>query len=237
MTELNAKREITEVQKPESSAFQEIKPQTDMTAADAFSFIGSLFNGSSEISSDPSDIAEKRYVSEEIRYRRTPKESDHVHWDGERGDSICRSTGETPESKAVQEKLAAYGMEGVEYRNAEPDFSRCAEITLTIDHMTENRPSYKDNEGHSQPGNFEQADTRCAELWNASGREGRTNWTAGEVRDWRHDNGYSWHERCDTRTMDLVPRSIHEFFTHSGGCAECKARDSAGLNHGGDFDE
>ena len=35
--------------------------------------------------------------------------------------------------------------------------------------------------------------------------------------------------------MDLVSQDIHEHFRHSGGCAECKARDQK--NDGGGFDE
>lgn len=45
----------------------------------------------------------------------------------------------------------------------------------------------------------------------------------------------SWHERCDTKTMDLVPYDIHSYCKHLGGVSECKARDS--VNDGGGFDE
>ena len=55
-----------------------------------------------------------------------------------------------------------------------------------------------------------------------------------EVREYRRESKLSWHERCDMKTMDLVHQDIHTFFSHSGGVAECKARDNA---KGGDFDE
>ena len=61
--------------------------------------------------------------------------------------------------------------------------------------------------------------------------------TLRDVYEWRHDPAHqcSWHERCDTKTMDLVPYDIHSYCKHLGGVSECKARDS--VNDGGGFDE
>lgn len=75
----------------------------------------------------------------------------------------------------------------------------------------------------------------CAEQWNIEKKDGRIDWDAADVRDWRRENNCSWHECCDTRTMMLVPTEIHGYFRHSGGVAECKARDNADV--GGGFDE
>ena len=95
---------------------------------------------------------------------------------------------------------------------------------------------YIDADGKYQSGNFSQADAKCAEKWNASNKDGKSDWTAAEVRDWRRENQCSWHERCDTRTMDLVSRDIHSYFGHYGGCSECKVRDAVNVDGGG-FDE
>lgn len=127
-------------------------------------------------------------------------------------------------------------MDGVDYNYAEPDFSECAEATVEIDDMTENRWDYYDEDGNLKQGNFSQADAKCAEQWNSIDKDGRSDWTAADVRDWRRENECSWHERCDTRTMDLVSRDIHGYFGHYGGCSECKVRDAANINGGG-FDE
>ena len=88
-----------------------------------------------------------------------------------------------------------------------------------------------------QPGNFSQADAKLAEKWNEQQKDGRTDWTDEDVYEWRHDPAHqcSWHERCDTKTMDLVPYDIHSYCKHLGGVSECKARDS--VNDGGGFDE
>ena len=83
----------------------------------------------------------------------------------------------------------------------------------------------------------EQAVSKIAEQWNEQQRDGRTDWTDEDIYEWRHDPAHqcSWHERCDTKTMDLVPYDIHSYCKHLGGVSECKARDS--VNDGGGFDE
>ena len=132
--------------------------------------------------------------------------------------------------------MAEKDQDGVEYNYAEPDFSESAEATVEIDNMTEHRDDYIDADGKYQSGNFSQADAKCAEKWNASNKYGKSDWTAAEVRDWRRENQCSWHERCDTRTMDLVSRDIHSYFGHYGGCSEGKVRDAVNVDGGG-FDE
>ena len=155
------------------------------------------------------------------RIDRTPSEqSDRGEWIGERGESTY-----IPSDEKMKELLAQYGMDGIEYKDGIPDFSRCSECTVEIDNMTENRYS-----------NFAQCDEKCAEQWNKEGRDGKTDWTARDVQKWRSDNGYSWHERNDMKTCDLVPTEVNDYFGHLGGVAECKKRD-AEQNIGGDFDE
>jgi hypothetical protein len=100
--------------------------------------------------------------------------------------------------------------------------------------MTANRQDYNDSNGDRQQGNFTQADIECAEMWNATEKDGKADWTARDVNNWRTENKYTWHECCDTKTMQLVSRDIHGFFSHSGGVHECKIRDNY---TGGGFDE
>jgi hypothetical protein len=138
-----------------------------------------------------------------------------------RGESMALPDVSTQEGKKVAEKLAEYGQKGIEYRNGEPNFGPVSECTTPIEGMSSIRAE-----------NFAKADKRCAESWNAEKRDGRDDWTASEVRQWRKDNHFSWHERCDTKTVDLVPQEVHGHFTHSGGVAECKKRD-ARLGNGG----
>ena len=159
--------------------------------------------------------------SYEDRWKHTPKEGDRGTWTGERGESVFIPS--DPEIKAILKK---YGLDGIPYKDGVPDFSKVAIATVEIDNMTEQR----EGEG----GNFEQADKTLADKWNAEGKDGKTDWTASDVRAWRKENGYTWHERNDMKTMDLVPTKIHQYFSHFGGVGECKIRDG---NSEEDFDE
>ncbi len=141
-------------------------------------------------------------------------------WTGEPGNSKL-----IPNSEIVKEKLNEYGQDGIEYKDGNPDFSKCSDITVEIDRMSSDRPS-----------NFRKADVVCADKWNQEAKDNRTDWTAGEVREWRQANRFSWHERIDMKTMDLVQRDIHEGCKHYGGVAECK-RYEAIANLGGKFDD
>lgn len=182
------------------------------------------------------DNMPERFTSYEDRLKHTPNEvSDLGSWEGERGESKFIPNPNSETGCIAKNKLSEYGMDGVEYKYAEPDFSHCSEATVTIDNMTQNRENYIDKDGNYQLGNFAQADFKCADLWNSIGRDGKTDWSASDIREWRRENQYSWHECCDTSTMQLVSRDIHGTFKHSGGVAECKLRDS--INLGDEFDE
>lgn len=211
----------TEVEKmgsPNIENFRNIKPQKEIPPTEALANLETLFKEIAE--------PEKNYYTDYTdRLNLTPSEQTlEGKWEGERGESKFIPSGETDRSIAAKEALAERGMDGIEYRQAEPDLSGCAEAKVQIDNMTPYRPE-----------NFAQADEKCAEQWNKVKKDNRDDWTADDVKSWRLENQYTWHECCDTRTMLLVPREIHSFFRHSGGVAECKAM--MGSNAGGNFDE
>lgn len=213
--------EASDIKQIEKRNFTEIKPVGCTNIQDARSYFDDLFQ-------ELRDKEKEYYTSYEDRMKHTPNEtSDLGTWEGERGESKFVPNPDSEVGNAAKEKLSEYGMDGVEYKDAEPDFSKCCEAEVKVDNMTENREN-----------NFAQADAECAKMWNEVGRDGKNDWTAADVRDWRRENQYSWHECCDTTTMQLVDRDIHETFRHSGGVAECKVRDAADNNgDGGDFDE
>ena len=215
--------------KKEECDFMKIKPKENLNVSDARSFVHGLFQ-------EMHDKEKNYYTSYEDRIKLTPKEDSELGtWEGERGESKFIPNEENEAGSAAKEKLNEYGMDGVEYKDGEPDFSKCSEAEVKIDNMTENRENYVDENGENQQGNFAQADAKCAEQWNSSKRDGKDDWTAADVRNWRREHQYSWHECCDTSTMQLVPREIHSYFKHSGGVAECKTRDNT--NTGGKFDD
>lgn len=210
--------EISEIKLPEVKGFKMIKPESDITLSDVKNFVKKLFN----------ETNDGFYTNYKDRRDRTPVDSDNGKWEGEPGESKFIPSDKTEKGRAAIDKLSEYGMDGIEYKNCEPDYSKCCEATVQIDNMTATR--YK---------NFDQADKKLAEQWSNEKKFGQEKWTDEDIEKYRKENNLSWHERCDTKTMDLVSRDIHggdtSVFLHSGGVAECKARDEK--NIGGGFDE
>ena len=158
------------------------------------------------------------------------------HYEGIRGESKYIPSRRSAEGVVVTDILLRYGLDGINYRNAEPDFEPCSEAVVKIPAMTENRENFTNDAGETVSGNFSQADLELAKIWNLERKEGIRNWEAKDVFDYRRANRLTWHEKCDTETMVLVPFEINFYFNHIGGCSECRVRDAVG-NDGGDFDE
>lgn len=222
-----------ETKMPGFEKYKEIQPDGNITVAKAAEFWDNMFE-KAEALLDDGEWGGK-FNPPEKRLGCVPLDGERGEFEGERGDSKFIPSDDL--GADCKKKLAEYGLDGIVYRNYEPDFSECSEGTVKIDHMTENRDDYLDENGEIQSGNFSQADLKCAELWNEQEKDGKTDWTDEDVYNWRHDPEHvcTWHERCDTETMDLVPYDIHSYCGHLGGVSECKARDSVDV--GGDFDE
>ena len=216
------RHEVQEISSETEMAYKEIKPHVDRTVDELRKVWDDIFDELQK---------EDYYTSYEERLKQTPKEKGT--WVGERGESKFIPDLKLHENAALIEKMKEYGIDAIEYKNAEPDFSKCSKATVEIDDMTKNRYDYFDDSGNRRDGNFTLADKKLAEQFNAEAKDEKTDWKVNDIEKYRYDNKLSWHERCDTKTMDLVPREIHEFYGHSGGCAECKVRDSVG----GGFDE
>lgn len=178
----------------------------------------------------------ENYNTYKDRFEQTPQDNNPIKgtYEGIRGESKFIPSGRTVEGQVVIKILKEYGLDGIQYRNAEPDFEVCSEAVVKIKNMTNNRYDFKEA-GVVKEGNFTQADNQLAVEWNLQSRNGKSNWTPKDVYDYRKSKGLTWHEKCDTETMVLVKSEINAFFTHSGGCSACGVRD--GVNAGGDFDE
>ena len=120
--------------------------------------------------------------------------------------------GNNPEGKSMGEIMDSYGIDGVRYENGEPDFSevRYGE-PVEIDDFTDNRRS-----------NFIQADRAYSERHNMEDQNEPM--TPDDVRNYRDENGLTWHEQRNCATMELVPREIHGNFSHRGGVSEYRGR-------------
>lgn len=127
-------------------------------------------------------------------------------WEGEIGESKV-----VPNNPEIKKSLKEFGIDGIEYKNGIPDFTPISAAIVRIPDMTEIRPK-----------NFRQAYKACAIQWNKEAKDGKTDWTQAYVESWRKENGYSWHEHNDMRTMYLVKSDIHLECKHLGGVSECK---------------
>ena len=210
--------DLQEVKKPTLDGFRNILPLKNEKINDIRDFWAKEINSFSGFGGE--------FNSFEERLKYTPSEyNEDCEYVGPRGNSLLRPLEKTEKGRAMVELLKEYDVEGITYKNGEPDFSKSAEATVKIDQMTENRQDYRNDNGQIESGNFSQADIKCAELWNKQKKDGRTDWTEEKVYDYRKENHLEWHERCDTKTMDLLRHEIHVFFKHSGGVYECKTRD------------
>lgn len=107
-----------------------------------------------------------------------------------------------PDGKTWGQIMDENGIDGIEFKNGEPDFSEISKANIEIENFTSSRTD-----------NFDQADMKLAEKWDCD---------PDEVAKWRSDNHYTWHECCDMKTMQLVPSEIHNNVTHRGGISNAK---------------
>ncbi|CAA6808819.1 MAG: Unknown protein [uncultured Sulfurovum sp.] len=144
-----------------------------------------------------------------------PKEGGE--WSGEKGDSVWYPDREIipkrPEGNTLTwgEILDKYEIDGIEFKDGEPDFSTISEGTVEIDDFSTDRS-----------GNFTQADEQLAEKWTSEGKDGRE-WSPQDIKEYRKENNLSWHERSDMNTIDLVPQEVHGNVPHSGGISVAKS--------------
>lgn len=138
-------------------------------------------------------------------------------WEGDKGDSLWSPDRDVVPSKMNPDQLTwdeilhGYGIDSIEFIDGEPDFSKISEATVQIDDFTPNRAE-----------NFAQADQKLAEEWTSQGKDEKV-WTANDVRDYRREHGLTWHERSDTKTLDMVPSIVHSNVPHSGGISVAKS--------------
>ncbi len=163
------------------------------------------------------------------RLDRTPTtENPHGKWSGDRGESMF-----VPTDDRFRELLQSKGVEGINYKDAIPDFGPIAEAKVTIQGMSQHRLSQMGENGERIVGNYEKADIECAKAWNLEQRDGKDDWTHQDVKNWREANGCTWHEDNDMKTCCLVPTIAHETCRHLGGVSEIKKA----LDQIGGFDD
>lgn len=147
-----------------------------------------------------------------------PLEGHGGTWSGERGnaewhpdrDYVPENPKTNPDGLSWGEILDKYGIENIPFKDGEPDFSAVSKGAVEIDDFSSNR--------YGKDGNFDQAADKLAE---------QRGCTKEEVKEWIKENGYTWHERSDCKTMEKVPTDVHGNVSHSGGVSEAKAKEQS----------
>ena len=132
-------------------------------------------------------------------------------WSGEAGNSnwhpdkdlIPKKFNDT--QKTWGKILEENKIDSISFKEGEPDFSVISKGTVEIESFSDVR--------YGVGGNFDQANHQLADYKGC---------TKQEVQNWMKENNYTWHERSDCRTMDKVPREIHNNINHSGGISVIK---------------
>ncbi|OBW55732.1 HNH endonuclease [Bacillus cereus] len=169
--------------------------------------IGDLLNSNKQKMTDGKNVTPK-YSSYEERLKVSNK--NHGEWEGNRGESKFISNKEK-----VKKYLDEISADGIEYKNAMPDFSALSKAEMKID-MTEIRDGKK--------GNFAKADEALAKKLSTD----EMKITRTDIKKWRTENRYTWHELNDCETIQLVPTDINSTFKHFGGIGEIKKKNSLG---------
>lgn len=163
--------------------------------------------------------------SYETRLNQTPAlENSKVKFDGIRGESKCIL--KPPPDRQLKQILDEVGIEGIQYKNAVPDFSPTAKAQVEINYMLGGKGTYG---GKARRANFVQSDQKLADQINGSpelasqfGMEsGKI--SARDIKKYREKNKLTWHELNDVKTMQLVPTKINSEFGHLGGVGEINA--------------
>ena len=108
-----------------------------------------------------------------------------------------------PEGKTWGTILEKYDIDGIEFKGGESVFDDISRGTVKIEGFSPNRDD-----------NFDKADMELTKQRGCSPEE---------VRRWRRENGYTWHECKDMATMQKVPGEVHNNIAHRGGVSNSKS--------------
>lgn len=192
-----------------------LNPESVRQMSDKLSNLGKIAEatpfGDLTPSNSPLDCIQDAYYGNRMPRTGTWENNDGTQ--GERGESIWRPnlddipSRSNPDSITWKEMLDKYGIDGIPYQDGYPDFSEVSRGTVEIDDFSDER--------YGAGGNFDQADEKLAE---------QRGCTKEEVRQWRQDNGYTWHDHQDCKTMQKVPSDLHDNVPHTGGISVYKSQ-------------
>lgn len=189
-----------------------LNPESVRQMSDKLSNLGKIAEKFSPSDLKPSRCPLDTNKIESAFCNRLPKSGT---WEGEKGNSKWFPNKEDVPSSANSEGrtwediLKDYSIDGIPFKNGEPDFSEVSKGTVEIEDFSTER--------FGAGGNFDQADRKLAE---------QRGCTVEEVRQWRSENNYTWHEKQDCKTMQKVPREVHHNVPHTGGISILKNKEA-----------
>ena len=168
------------------------------------------------------DVSQKNYLSQdaknvknEMKYKNIPQSGGT--WSGEPGNSTFMPDRDIiPKQPYGNERtwgeiLDENDIDGIVFKEGEPDFSTLSKGTVTIEDFTTQRDD-----------NFYQADQNLANQWNQENKSEKNDWSISDIRKYRKEEKLTWHERSDMQNMDLVSQEVHGNIPHSGGISKKK---------------
>lgn len=168
--------------------------------------VDQAFSKKMESSSEQTDNTEQKKLP------RCP-DSTGGHWEDPEKRGNCKwipdddyvpgdRNGTNPEHKTWGEIKKEYDFESIPFKDGYPDFSEVSEAEVEIDDFTDDRAA-----------NFDSADEKLAEERGCEPED---------IEKWRKENKYTWHEKEDCKTMELVPSEVHGNIPHEGGYSKAK---------------
>jgi hypothetical protein len=133
---------------------------------------------------------------------------EHGSWEAERGNSKWVPDPDyvpqkkNPEQEKWSDILDKFSIDGINFKDGEPDFSEVSKGDVEIESFSTNRDD-----------NFDKADIELAK---------QKGCRPEDVEKWRKENNYTWHECKDMKTMQKVPSIVHNNVSHRGGISEAK---------------
>lgn len=164
--------------------------------------------------SDIQEMSKKGGSYKDVKKARCPESNGQ--WDGAPGNSVWQPDPDyvppeksrnpeksysNPDGMTWQEILDKYGIDGIKFENGFPVFDEISKGTVEIE-------GFETGGNDAKAHNFAKADQALAE---------QRGCTAEEVRAWRKEHNYTWHECEDKKTMQKVPNEVHANVPHDGG--------------------
>lgn len=150
----------------------------------------------------------------------------HGHWEGERGNSLWIPEDDyVPRNRLYNNQHGKtwaqilrgnHCEQGIRFTNGEIDFARTGVVKAEVEIPNGIATCFNETKLYSGK-RTRLHDMAFEVLAKDLGK------TVDEVIKWKNENVYVWHECANMKTMQLVPREIHDNITHQGGVALLKA--------------